>query len=110
MKLLSKDELKNLMEYEKGPCLSIYMPGHRGAGPPEIRQDQIRLKNLIREARERLLANGDRPQEVDELLSPVVNLYEDDGFWLEQSNGIALFSAPGMFRYYRLPINFDGLE
>jgi hypothetical protein len=110
MDLLSRNELRELIENRRGPCISIIMPSHRGAWAPEIRQDQIRFKNLLREAKERLLERGLRNAEVAELTDPIHQLIDDDTFWERQSDGIALFRSPEVLHYYRLPINFNGLE
>jgi len=47
-------------------CVSLYMPTHRAGR--ETEQDPIRYKNLLREAEERLMANGLRSPEVQEML------------------------------------------
>jgi len=48
MNLVSRNELKDLMERHQGPCVSIFLPTHRAG--KEIQQGPIRLKNLLREA------------------------------------------------------------
>jgi hypothetical protein len=110
MELLSKDQLRALIENRKGPCISIFLPSHKGAWAPEIRQDQIRFKNLLREVKERLQERGLRNQEIAELTDPIHELIDDDTFWEEQSNGIALFRSHEVLNYFRLPIDFQGLE
>jgi len=47
-------------------CVSLYMPTHRAGR--ETEQDPIRYKDLLREAEERLMANGLRSPEVQEML------------------------------------------
>src|SRR5438552_17757468 len=110
MDLLSNNELRELMEDRRGPCISIFLPSHRGAWAPEIRQDQIRFKNLLRDAKDRLLERGLRNTEVAELTDPVHELIDNDTFWEQQSDGIAVFRSPEVLRYYRLPVNFNGQE
>lgn len=107
MNLLTKDELKALLEVEKENCLSIYMPAHQAG--PATRQDPIRLKNLIGQAEEKLVAKDLRSAEVEQLLQPAKELVEQHSFWQHQSDGLALFMAPGIFYYYRLPLNFEEL-
>ena len=70
MNLLSRDELKSLMQKKETPCVSIYMPTYRTA--PETKQNPLRLKNLIREAEERLISSGLRPPEARKLLKPIL--------------------------------------
>ena len=66
MKSLSKDELKTLMSKQKGPCISMFMPAYRAGA--EIQQNQIRFRNLLREAEEKLIAAGCRAPEAKALL------------------------------------------
>jgi hypothetical protein len=107
MTLLSKSELEALVQHQEGWCVSLYMPTHRAG--PEIRQDPIRLKNLVNQAEERLVEAGMRPPEARELLNPLSQLEELDIFWRNQGDGLAIFRSPPLFRGYRLPIHFDDL-
>ncbi|MBW4557519.1 MAG: hypothetical protein KME59_16575 [Trichormus sp. ATA11-4-KO1] len=106
MTLLSVDELKILVENSQSPCVSLYMPMQKAG--PEIRQNPIRFKNLTREAEERLDAMGIRRTEAIDFLQPVKELDTTD-FWEHQDHGLAVFISPQMFRYYRLPMEFQEL-
>jgi len=108
MEVLSRDELKTLVEKRKGPCVSIFMPTHREGGA-EIQQNPIRFKNMLREAEERLVAGGPDHLDVEELLAPVQALLKDTDFWRHLLDGIALFRSPEFFRYYRLPLDLKEL-
>ncbi|MDY6876506.1 MAG: hypothetical protein SWK90_09955 [Chloroflexota bacterium] len=107
MNMLTRDDLKTLLKKHKGPCVSVLMPTHRAG--PEIQQDPIRLKNMLGEAEERLLASGLRTPEVKELLDPAEKLLQDSLFWRHQSDGLAIFLSPEVFHYYRLPLDFEEL-
>jgi len=106
MSLLSIDELKNLIENCQAPCVSLYMPMQKAG--PEIRQNPIRFKNLVREAEERLQALKIPANEIDNLLQPVKELDEAE-FWENQDHGLAIFISPQVFRYYSLPIECQEL-
>ncbi|MBE9198266.1 MULTISPECIES: hypothetical protein [unclassified Nodularia (in: cyanobacteria)] len=106
MTILSHDELKTLVDNSQSPCVSLYMPMQKAG--PEIRQNPIRLKNLIREAEERLDAMGMRHTEAVDFLQPAKELDTTD-FWQNQNNGLAIFISPQMFRYYCLPMEFQEL-
>jgi hypothetical protein len=95
------------MEKPEGRYVSIYMPTHRAGF--DIQQDPIRLKNLLGEAEERLLAGGLRTPKAKKLLEPAEKLLQDGLFWQRQSDGLAMFLSPEVFRYYRLPFDFDKL-
>lgn len=105
MTLLSREELQTLYTEASPPCVSIYFPTHRAGA--EIQQDPIRLKNLLREAEDRLLDNGTRKQDVEELLEPARRLLDDTRFWRHQSDGLAVFLDDDSFRRFRVPRSFD---
>ena len=107
MKTFSKDELKSLMAKQEGFCISIFMPTYRAGAPAQ--QNQIRLRNMLRVAEEKLLAGGCRPQEAKILLEPLQGLIGNVIFWRHQSDGLAIFLSSGTFSYYCLPVNFDEL-
>ena len=107
MNVLTRNNLKLLMAVHKGLCVSVFMPMHRSG--PETQQDPIRLKNLIREAEERLIARGLRTPEAKELLEPAERLLRDGLFRQHQSDGLAMFLSLGVFHYYLLPFVFEEL-
>lgn len=106
MALLSIDELKTLAENPLPPCVSLYMPTQKAG--PEIRQNPIRFKNLIREVEERLDTIGIRHTEVANFLQQALELDTSD-FWEHQDHGLVIFISPNVFRYYCLPIEFPEL-
>jgi len=107
MNLFQRDELKTLIQKHEGPCVSIYMPAHRAF--PDTKQDPIRLKNLIREAEERLKQGGLRSAEAKKILRSARQLIKDGLFWKHQADGLAAFVSPDAFHHYRLPLKFDEL-
>ncbi|NJK77064.1 MAG: hypothetical protein HC849_03200 [Oscillatoriales cyanobacterium RU_3_3] len=106
MNLLSTEELKALVQQSPGLCVSIYMPVAKGT---EIQQNPIRLKNLIREAEDKIVEYGFDKKEAGELLEPVRSQTDGDNFWENQSNLLAIFVGPEFFRYYSCPVNFEEL-
>ena len=107
MNALSQDELKTLMGKHQGLCISIFMPTFRTG--VESQQNQIRFRNLLRSAEEKLLAAGLRSQEVKDLLEPAQALPGNVLFWRRQSDGLALFLCTGLFRCFCLPEAFQEL-
>jgi len=97
--------LNELRSSKTIPCVSIFLPTHRAG--KEIEQDRIRFKNLLREAEQQLVRNRVRFLEAKKILEPASPLLEDSFFWRHQSDGLAVFIAPGFFRYYRVPMSFD---
>lgn len=107
MDVLSRDELKALIEAPRSTCVSIFLPTHRTGA--EIQQSPIRLKNLLRQAEEGLVAMGLREREAKELLQPIERLLPERPFWQHQGDGLALFRSPELFRAYRLPLKVEEL-
>lgn len=105
--LLHLDHVRELVAHRNGPCVSLFLPTHRTA--PENEQDPIRLKNVLARAEEDLVGMGVRAPEARHLLGPAAQLQGLGGFWQHQADGLALFLAPGMFRYHRLPLELPEL-
>jgi hypothetical protein len=80
------------------------MPTHRTGG--EIKQDQIRYKNLLRQAEEQLLAGGLKTHEIKEFLEEPQKLISNVLFWRKQANGLAVFVCRNSFQYFCLPLSF----
>ena len=108
MNTLTRDELKTLIQKQKGLSVSIFMPTHR-AGGGETQQNPIRLKNLLRKAEDRLIESGLRAQEAEELLKPTHEILGNGLFWRRQNDGFAMFLSSNVFRYYSLPLDFREL-
>ena len=104
MNVLTRNNLNLLMAVHKGPCVSVFMPMHRSG--PETQQDPIRLKNLIREAEERLITRGIPAPEARELLESAQKLLQGDLFHQHQSDGLGVFLSPDVCRTYMLPFIF----
>jgi hypothetical protein len=105
MKLPERSELDALLTTQDRPWVSIFMPTHRPGADGQ--QDPIRLKNLVRQAEDRLVALGVRAADARKLLGEPHKLLGDDLFWRDQQDGLALYCAPSFFRSYRLPLRFD---
>lgn len=107
MDRFTDSELGRLAETETECLVSIYMPTHRAG--PEVRQDPIRLRNLLDEAETQLGAVGLAAEARRRCLQPARNLVGDELFWRNQGDGLAIFLGAGPMRHYRLPRSFDEL-
>jgi len=106
MKNLSVEELEMLMQTTADPAISIYMPTQRTG---DTEQNQIRLKNLLRDTGNQLLDYGLRSPDAHSLLEPAHQLLPDLSFWQYQADGLAVFASSDTFRHYRLPRSFGEL-
>jgi Bacterial archaeo-eukaryotic release factor family 7 len=107
MSSLTQEELMSVIADAQAPAVSIFLPVHRAG--PDIQQDPIRLKNLLKQAEHLLIAEGSRPVQARELLAPVSDLLDEADFWRHQEDGLAILRSPKIFRVYRLPLAFDEL-
>ncbi|HLE84050.1 MAG TPA: hypothetical protein VJG13_06900 [Thermoanaerobaculia bacterium] len=104
MDRLTRADLGALLRPRPWPCVSLYLPTHRRG--KEIQQDPARLDALLLRAEERLRELELADDAVAEILDPVRELADDPTFWRFQADGLVLFAAPRLFRYYRLPVSF----
>ncbi len=106
MDQITKSEIKDLLNENNGPCLTMLMPAESSAGEA-VEKMKIQFKNLYREARNELRSWDIEGEEADEFLHPLENLLNDRDFWLEQSRGLAILKSQKDFKIYRLPLKFE---
>lgn len=105
MDVITKIDLRRLLEQRRGPCLSLFMPTHRRASE----QDPIRGKNLLRAAEANLIAAGHAEVVAQAMLKPLHRLFDDATFWRQQSDGLACFLTPQGSQVKRVPVSFPEL-
>lgn len=105
MRLISKDEIRALIDIKPDLCVSLYMPTHRTGA--EVRQNAIRFKDLLRRAETGAAERGIRRNELEKMFEPARTLLEDDLFWSHQQDGLVVFLCRDSFRHYRLPLRFE---
>ncbi len=93
------DQATGVLEACEPPCISLYQPTHRRL--PEIPQDTIRFRNLVKELEETLLSQYPKDQ-VRTLLEPFAALADDHDFWNHNQDGLAVLAAKDLFRVYRM--------
>jgi hypothetical protein len=104
MATLTRSELKILMEPQSGPCISMFFPTYRAG--VEIHQNQLRLRNQIREVENRLHLSNISSLQVESLLKPLHALLSVKEFWQHPGDGVAIFHSPNVFRFYNMPYSF----
>jgi hypothetical protein len=101
--VFTRSDLSELVTAAPNPGVSIFLTTHvRG---DEIRQDPVVLKNLVGQARQRLLSMGLAASEADTLLAPALALADDSRFWQHRSHGLAVFLSRDMARHLTMPIS-----
>lgn len=99
MPLLTNELPTELPTSHHVPCLSLYQPTHRRY--PENQQDPIRFRNLMKQLEQSLRRKYPK-REVRTLLQPFDALASAPDFWNHTADGLAVLSAPDMFRIYKL--------
>ncbi len=107
MNILTKDDIKDLVNKEQGVCASIYLPTYSKGN--KIEQNQIAFKNLLRKAQKDLENGGVRKHHIEELLEEPERLLQNTAFWKNQSDGLAAFISENGFSYHRFPLRFEPL-
>lgn len=107
MNTLSPEDLQKLIAKQspKRDCLSIYLPMARTANAAKA--NSTRLKNLISKAERQLICNSFQSSEVENILSPVRVLLNNEMFWRKAAGGMAIFTSNDIFQHYQLPIKFE---
>lgn len=110
MERLDKDTMAALLEITATPAVTIYIPTNTTASPPHVSENQIRFKNLLRQAADELRAQ-DKHDEYDQLARELERLiderYNDLSFWEMQTPGLLLCATPGDIRLLQLPIDTE---
>lgn len=99
MRQLTTDVLRQFLDNQESPCISLYQPTHRSA--PDKSQDLIRYKNLLRDA-ENSLREKYRGREVRPLIEPFHALGADAQFWMHTLDGLAILASEGRFDVFQL--------
>ncbi len=99
MKNLEKDYKSILQADHDAPCISLYQPTHRTF--PDRLQDPIRFGNLLKEI-ENSLERQYSNKQIRAILRPFQDLAEDDRFWNNTVDSIAIFAAADFFKVYNL--------
>jgi hypothetical protein len=96
----SREELRNLIDEQIPPCVSIYMPYDQPGTMTPL--NSIRFKTLLHNAEEQLKALNTDKKDIEAILAPGDALLGDQVYWQEQREGLAVFmsASPSAFRYY----------
>ena len=104
--MFCKTDLERLLAVDTAPAVSIFMPTHIAGR--EIRQDVIRLRNLIAKAQDELCEkHGMRRPDAESFLQPVAALLDQGEFWRHMDRGLAVFLAKGVTAIHRVPIELQ---
>lgn len=107
MYTMNEETFRTLAMVHEDACISLFMPVYGAA--PDIKQDQIRLKNLVHEAERRCRNRGIRDTQTNELLEPLRTRLEDPFLWEKRKRGLAIFRSNDLFRFFHIPETVEEL-
>ena len=107
MDRITEEDVDKLISLDLAPSLSLLMPTEPIAGEA-VEKMKIRYKNLLRKSARELEEIWEfTDKEKQDFLDPLEDFLNNRDFWLNQSQGLALFRNKHVFEYYRLPLKFN---
>ncbi|MEJ5276433.1 MAG: hypothetical protein WHU94_11030 [Thermogemmata sp.] len=100
MPILGPKYLRELLQAQEAPCVSIYLPTHRTY--PDNEQDPIRFKNLVKQVEESL-GKAYPQRQTEELRHKLHQLAGNALFWRNTLDGLAVLASPKRFDVFTLP-------
>lgn len=98
----TRSEIERLLEVTPTHCVSIYLPTHRVT--QETAKDRLVLRDLTQQAIERLRDADVDVQDIADIEQNLLYLVDDDDeFWVDQADSLAVFASPNRFETHRLP-------
>ncbi|MBZ4665454.1 MAG: hypothetical protein JG770_707 [Mahella sp.] len=88
-----------ILKAKEPPFISIYEPTVRYR--PENKQNLIRYKNLIKNIEDSLKEKYPK-NEIDSIMKPLYALADDEMFWVNMYDGLAVLAAGGQCVVYKL--------
>jgi hypothetical protein len=96
MKQLNHEALAELVEWQVGPCVSIYMNISRGPNPHK--ENGVLLRDYCDKATEELRQTFGK-HDAQEFLQPIRHIADHDSdFWLQKMKAAAFFRGPDYFK------------
>lgn len=97
----TRSEIERLLAATPAQRVSIYLPTHRVT--QETAKDRLVLRDLTQQAIERLRAAAADAQDIADIEQHLLYLVDDDEFWVDQADSLAVFASANRFETHRLP-------
>src|SRR5579862_3382987 len=98
---ITRGQINELTSRDAAPAVSIYVPTPRMG--TDVLQSRIRLKNLLTEAENHLVARGMRRTLAKDFLLHASELVDATEFWNERLDSVAIFVSKNRFQAFHLP-------
>jgi hypothetical protein len=99
--LPTRGDIERLAALRASPAVSLYLP--TTPLTQDAQADRIALKNLLKSAVTEMDAADAPKRAVRAIEEAVGHIVDDDDFWAEQANSLAVFATPDSVRTFRLP-------
>lgn len=107
MAQLTRQELRQIMDDATPPCIALYASwqadGWRGG------ENQVMVKNLLRDSERQLKAREVRPDEISKLLRPIQQLFNEQKPGPARKTSLAVLRDRDQFEWLALPYAVDSL-
>lgn len=97
----TRSEIERLLAATPAHRVSIYLPTHRVT--QETAKDRLVLRDLTHQAVERLHDADADGHDIADIEQHLLYLVDDDDFWVDQADSLAIFASPNRFETHRLP-------
>jgi hypothetical protein len=101
---MNRSDIQQLQSVRGFPAVSIYAPTHRTY--PDNQQDPVRVRNLVKEAKERL-ARESEDREVARSLSETLDTLVETIDFEHSLDSVAIFAGSGVAEVYYLPFRLE---
>jgi hypothetical protein len=105
--MITREELLELAQIRNTPAVSVFIPTHRAGKETLNGEDALKLKNQLKEVKQKLTEMGIHKNEIKKFTTPISDLINDGEFWRHQSDGLAVFCSENVFKKYTVPLNFE---
>jgi hypothetical protein len=105
-KKMKKEGLRQIHDSAERWCVSMYLPLSR----KDLQLNRSRLKKLMFEAEKKLLDLGTPIITVAKMLLPLESILDNNSFWNDQENGLAIFLTPNLFDCHSVPFEPEGVS
>ncbi|HYH55825.1 MAG TPA: hypothetical protein VD772_04390, partial [Anseongella sp.] len=100
----SKINFPELASFRARPAVSVFIPTHSSGVEVNELQDAILFKSILQDTRKKLDEQDYESAATAKILQPGFDLVEDDDFWRNQQQGLAVFMGADFFRTVKMPV------
>jgi hypothetical protein len=106
MHKVTQSSIETLARPQSENVISIYLPTHRHSTALHRQEDQTRFKNLIREAKERWLSDGNN-SDLTSVFKQLESKFDNTDLWQHTTEAMAIFAGKDTLEIFNLPIECE---